>query len=178
MRICSIELCGRIKSAKGFCAKHYVMYRKWGRSGMLTKHHSYASKGMVRRHDMSEYLCWAGMKKRCDNKNDKSYVNYGGRGIKYEERWKQFENFYEDMGKKPIGTSLERLDNEKGYQKDNCKWATLYEQSRNKRNNVKVNGALLSDMLQSRGIVVSTFYSKAKKLRVKPERLWVEQYGE
>ncbi len=79
------------------------------------------------------YAVWRAMRQRCNNTNDKAYKNYGGRGIMVCHRWQKFENFFEDMGVCPTGFTLERIDNDKGYQKNNCKWATRLEQARNKR---------------------------------------------
>lgn len=76
---------------------------------------------------------WAGLIQRCTNSNDKSYKNYGGRGIKVCKRWMQFKNFLTDMGIKPNGLTIERIDNSEGYSLRNCKWATPTEQQRNKR---------------------------------------------
>ena len=93
-----------------------------------------------------EYKIWMGMKKRCHNRNDKKYKNYGGRGIKVCKRWLKFENFYEDMGKKPKGKSLDRVDNNGNYEPNNCRWATSKEQNNNTRRNifVSVNGVRIS----------------------------------
>jgi hypothetical protein len=80
------------------------------------------------------------MKKRCYQPSQDSYPSYGGRGIKVADEWKDsFERFFSDMGDSwEPGLSLDRLDNDLGYCKENCRWATAVEQQRNKRNNVLV----------------------------------------
>ena len=81
----------------------------------------------------SEYRSWHAMKDRCLNKNSKDYVNYGNKGITICNEWAQsFEAFYKDMGTKPFGFSIDRIDNTKGYYKENCKWSSHNEQQRNK----------------------------------------------
>jgi hypothetical protein len=72
---------------------------------------------------------------RCTNNKFESYGNYGGRGIEVCKRWRSFENFIIDMGEKPNGLSLDRINNDKGYSKKNCRWATSKEQCRNRRSN-------------------------------------------
>ena len=81
------------------------------------------------------YYVWSAMKSRCDNQKNKSYPDYGGRGIKYCPQWQRFEQFLADMGMKPDGLSLERINNNLGYEPSNCKWATPKEQRRNTRAN-------------------------------------------
>jgi hypothetical protein len=73
------------------------------------------------------------MRNRCNNPNNKSYKYYGGRGIEVCERWGDFLDFIEDMGERPIGYTLERIDVDGNYEPSNCKWATWSEQVKNRR---------------------------------------------
>ena len=89
--------------------------------------------GMGHRHPT--YKIWWHMISRCGNPNDKSYKNYGGRGIRVCADWFRFETFLKDMGHPPEGMQLDRVDNDANYCRSNCRWATIHEQARNKRNN-------------------------------------------
>ncbi len=80
------------------------------------------------------YSAWSSMLSRCLNKNHSAYHNYGGRGITVCDDWREcFSNFLLDMGVAPPGLSLDRKDNDKGYFKDNCRWATPKQQAENRR---------------------------------------------
>ena len=82
-----------------------------------------------------EYQVWHNMKKRCNLKSHPDYAEYGGRGVKVCDTWlESFSNFYDDMGNRPTPKhSIDRIDNNRGYSKDNCRWATKLEQNLNQR---------------------------------------------
>ena len=95
-------------------------------------------------HGTPEYRVWGQMIQRCGNPNNERYANYGGRGIKVCDRWKNFENFFTDMGTRKKGLTIERKNNDLGYFLENCCWATRKIQARNRRifknNTTGVNG--------------------------------------
>jgi hypothetical protein len=79
------------------------------------------------------YKSWDCMVQRCTNPKNKNFPDYGGSGVSVCDRWRDFVNFYADMGCRPEGTSLDRKDNALGYEPDNCRWADAYIQRKNQR---------------------------------------------
>lgn len=138
---CSMKNCnglGRLdKNGKrymnlGYCMKHYERLKKYGSADYLVN--PIESHGM---HDTKEYRSWVSMKTRCYNSNHQEYFRYGDKGVTVCDRWRQsFSNFYKDMGDKPSPRhTLDRINPEKGYEPGNCRWATPYEQTMNRRKN-------------------------------------------
>lgn len=127
------------------CGKEFESFlipiKKGGRCGcksgtnlklMSRKTHGYSTRNGIRQ--IGEYTIWAGMKARCLNQNNPAYKNYGGRGITIDSSWLTFEGFIKDMGDRPTQLhSIERVDNNKGYYKDNCIWILKSEQAINRR---------------------------------------------
>lgn len=84
-----------------------------------------------------EYASWSQMKVRCQDPNNHKFKDYGGRGIKVCASWQAFENFYRDMGPRPEGTSLDRIDVDGDYAPGNCRWADAKTQRSNRRDSKK-----------------------------------------
>lgn len=115
----------------------------------------------------STYESWNDIIKRCTNPNHKRYKDWGGRGIKVCERWLKFEHFLEDMGECPNGLTIDRINNDGNYCKENCRWATRKKQCRNKRNNrlIKFNGETkcLIEWAEKFNINWHTLYSRLSR---------------
>ena len=122
-----------------------------------------------------EYHAWAELKQRCYNPKNQNYKNYGERGIKVCSRWvDSFENFYTDMGKAPHGYSIDRIDVNGDYCKENCRWADNKTQQYNKRCTVKItyNGKTESILYWSdtTGISVKSLYDRIYRMKWTIER--------
>lgn len=112
------------------------------------------------------YQTWAAMIKRCTNENDKNYHRYGGRGISVCERWMSYINFLEDMGERCKGLTIDRIDNNKGYSPENCRWATWVEQAQNKEvKKYEANGRIMTmrEWSEFLGIGIKTLHRRIEK---------------
>lgn len=119
-----------------------------------------------RQEGIETYRTWRSMIERCTNKKVASYQDYGGRGISVCSRWMNLENFLEDMGRKPNGLTLDRIDNNGNYCPENCRWTTQVQQCNNKRNNVNLTYCgktqTISQWSRDAGINVHTLGSRIR----------------
>lgn len=113
------------------------------------------------------YNIWDSMLQRCNNPKRKDYPRYGGAGITVSERWQEFSNFLADMGERPPGLTLDRIDSKLGYSRENCRWATVTEQNRNQKSNrfFTHNGMTkcMSEWAEYAGMKATTFETRIRK---------------
>lgn len=130
MRVCSVEGCERKHRSSSYCGMHYQRYRNHGDPLKVLPPRTLS-------HNMAyspEYRSWQAMKNRCQNPKSVQWKDYGGRGIKYCERWADFANFYADMGLRPsLDYTLDRINNDGNYEPGNCRWANRTTQVLNQR---------------------------------------------
>ena len=123
------------------------------------------------KHEASEYVSWEGMMGRCYNPNHHNFKWYGGRGIVVCDRWHEAGNFLEDMGERPSPEyTLGRIDNDKGYEPENCRWETITEQNRNNRTTkLTLAEAREIRMLHARGYMQTEL---AKEFGISKTAVW------
>ena len=129
--------------------------------------HGYAVTGAARNKNNPKWrahVAWLHMRQRCDNPVGVDIANYGGRGIRYTSEWSVFENFIRDMGDPPDGHSLDRINPNGNYSKENCRWATRKQQNSNKRRHtfIEHNGEklLLWQWAEKLGVPQSTLRNR------------------
>jgi hypothetical protein len=112
------------------------------------------------------FKSWQKMRARCNNPNQHGYARYGGRGITCCERWAVFDNFLADMGERPEGRELDRINNDGNYEAENCRWATRRQQtlntSKNRRITYQGESLTLAEWARKRGLSVNTLASRLR----------------
>lgn len=157
---CSVDGCFNSKRTKGLCNMHYARLLRNGDTG---SNHPVREMNGQASHQL--YSTWLNMKQRCNNPKNTNYPKYGGRGIKLCDSWNEsFTAFLADMGEKPKGTTLDRIDGNLGYSKENCRWADIKTQNRNvrprrdKKAGVTVKGVSWSDRYKSYDVRINGMY--------------------
>lgn len=158
------------------CGKQIITTGKLLRSGESTScgcarnaSVARANKARLETHGMSgsrEYRIWTLMRNRCENHGATNYARYGGRGISVCHSWKNFETFFADMGYAGAGMTLDRIDNDAGYCKENCRWASKQDQANNRTSSriIEHRGQkkTLSQWADMAGVKVGTLHARLK----------------
>lgn len=130
-RICIVDGCYKLAKARGLCSGHLHKLQRYGVADLPNR------KEQDGRMNHPLYRTWKGMRARCNNPNFKQFADYGGRGIEVCERWNNvndgFWNFVEDMGERPDGYTLDRIDPDGDYCPENCVWSDRLTQNNNTR---------------------------------------------
>lgn len=124
---CQCRACGRVQVRSDRAVRRSVL----GCHSCIMMQHGRAARTHAPRN--RTYGTWRSMLRRCETPHDPSYDRYGAMGVAVCERWHDYDAFLADMGPKPDGTVIDRIDNDRGYSPDNCRWATHKESSRNRR---------------------------------------------
>ena len=109
------------------------------------------------------YFAWRNMRSRCTSQAHVAWHNYGGRGIKVCPEWDSYDQFMQDMGPKPPGLTLERLNTNKGYTPGNCAWVTMRDNLNNRRNTTRIAGVPLTVIAERTGIKPDTLRKRQQR---------------
>lgn len=171
---CTVPGCDKPLKCRGMCHTHYERFR---RNGTL----EYRINGNYKHGQTRspEWRAWTAMRRRCYGVNQPGWADYGARGITVCDRWlgdSGFENFLSDMGKKPSTThQLDRINVDKGYSPENCRWTTKAEQNRNQRKTVwcLVDGVkmCLSEAARAVGMMPNALFQRMYRGKALPERV-------
>lgn len=168
--LCFVRGCPNFWENLGMCKAHHNRFLKYGHP-LAHGGPRHAHTDRVFRPKFRERKTWNSMWERCTKPTHKAWKHYGGRGISICDRWKDFEAFYEDMGAKPNGTSIERKDSNGSYEPGNCVWADINEQNRNKAKRVLtaeivgiargrfLRGERFSDLAKEYGVSITTMWA-------------------
>lgn len=151
--------CGKIKNINWASIK----YGKSKSCGCQTRLKTKISRTKHGLSSSKEYAAWCAMHTRCYNQKTHNYNLYGGRGIKVCERWFSFENFFNDMGKSPAKKTLDRINVNKNYEPENCRWATPEEQSNNRRNSIRINDQTITELCKAKGLKRTTVEQRIRR---------------
>lgn len=161
--------CGKIMKTRG----HHIFSGRSVSCGCYQKDmmKERATHGMTRqgRKKPRSYTVWAAMKDRCLNPNNHAWEDYGGRGITVCAEWLDYISFSYDMGEPPEGMTLDRIDNNEGYSKENCRWSTYTQQANNRRqkkNTVQIKWAdkykTIPELVEETGVGYTTIWNWIK----------------
>lgn len=159
---CSMDGCDRAHKARGLCAIHYDRARRSGAFATrpARPHHGHTVGGRI----SPTYSSWRAMLARCCNPRSPGYPYYGEKGVAACRRWcDSFAAFLADLGERPPGTTLDRLDPTKGYFPGNCRWATRTEQTRSRRNTLRIEGVCVAELAERTGIPYQTLYWRLRQ---------------
>ena len=171
--LCCVDGCSNEARTSGFCQMHYARVRRHGNTGP-----SESFVINIRENYLREYYSYNSMMIRCYYEKHAQYKDYGGRGIKVCERWLErpggIKNFIHDMGKRPDGYSLDRIDVNGDYCPENCRWVSKKEQANNRRNSCKITYAgeerTISEWAEKKCLSASVLYNRIMKSKWKIDK--------